>query len=103
VKAIAVVRAIRTARLQRLSTKSLCHQPRLPPLLPAPGKYTGSVVVTISDTTANAIIHYTLDGSTPLSSSPVYVGPLNSDPLHCRQGYRYRGEFLEELRRQRGV
>jgi hypothetical protein len=47
-----------------------------PTFSPAPGRYIGSVTVTLSDTTPNAEIHYTLDGSTPLSSSPVYTGPI---------------------------
>jgi sugar lactone lactonase YvrE len=47
-----------------------------PTFSPSPAKYLGSVAVTIGDTTPAAVIHYTLDGSTPLSSSPVYTGPL---------------------------
>jgi hypothetical protein len=47
-----------------------------PTFSPAPEKVIGSVVVTITDTTPNFTIHYTLDGSTPLSSSPKYTGPL---------------------------
>ena len=47
-----------------------------PAFSPAPGKYIASVVVSLGDTTPDNIIHYTLDGSTPLSSSPVYTGPL---------------------------
>ena len=38
---------------------------------------TGPVPVTIISRTSNATIHYTLDGSTPTSSSPVYSGPLH--------------------------
>jgi beta-glucanase (GH16 family) len=36
----------------------------------------GAVVVTLSDSTANAEMHYTLDGSTPTSSSPRYFAPF---------------------------
>src|SRR5439155_138963 len=43
---------------------------------PAPGTYTGSVSVTISDSTAGATIYYTTDGSTPTTGSPVYGGPI---------------------------
>lgn len=53
------------------------HPPAARPTFsPAPGKYLGSVTVTISDTTPKSSIHFTLDGTTPLSSSPVYTGPI---------------------------
>ncbi len=42
-----------------------------PTFSPAPGSYSGSVVVTLSDTTNGAVIHCTTDGTTPTSSSPV--------------------------------
>ena len=76
VKAIAVGPGNQNSPLATAKYKVTLPSAAAPTFTPAPGKYTGSVVVTISDTTANAIIHYTLDGSTPLSSSPVYVGPL---------------------------
>ena len=42
-----------------------------PTFSPAPGSYSGSVLVTLSDTTNGAVIHCTTNGSTPTSSSPV--------------------------------
>ena len=42
-----------------------------PTFSPAPGSYTSSVVVTLSDTTPGATIHCTTDGSTPTSNSTV--------------------------------
>jgi len=48
-----------------------------PPVIsPVAAKYTGSVTVSIADSTPNAIIHYTLDSSTPTGSSPIYTGPI---------------------------
>lgn len=43
---------------------------------PPPGNINGTIGVTLSDAAAGAVIHYTLDGSAPLSSSPVYTGPI---------------------------
>jgi hypothetical protein len=49
----------------------------LPPTFsPLPGKYIGSVSVTLSDATSNSTIYYTLDGSPPTTSSPVYEVPF---------------------------
>jgi hypothetical protein len=42
-----------------------------PTFSPAPASYTGSVNVTLSDTTLGAVIHCTTDGSAPTASSPV--------------------------------
>ncbi len=40
------------------------------------GVYATAQTVSISDTTAGAIIHYTTNGSTPTGASPVYTTPL---------------------------
>jgi hypothetical protein len=42
----------------------------------ASGTYTSKQVVGLSDATAGAVIHYTIDGSAPTTSSPVYSGPF---------------------------
>ncbi len=36
----------------------------------------GAVIVTLADTTSGAVIHYTLDGSAPTSSSEIYQAPF---------------------------
>jgi len=47
-----------------------------PTFSPAAGTYSAMQSVTISDSTAGAIIHYTINGTTPTVSSPVYAGPI---------------------------
>lgn len=42
----------------------------------AQGFYSGSQVVTITDADPNAVIRYTLDGSSPTATSTVYTGPV---------------------------
>ena len=52
-------------------------QAALPTFSPTPGTYTSAQSVSISDATPNAVIHFTTDGSTPTTSSPVYSGPIS--------------------------
>ena len=48
----------------------------VPALSPPPGTYAAAQTVAISDTTAGATIYYTIDGSTPTTSSNVYSGSI---------------------------
>ena len=48
-----------------------------PILSPAAGTYSAPQSVTISDTTSGTTIHYTTNGSVPVSSSPTYTGPIS--------------------------
>jgi hypothetical protein len=47
-----------------------------PTFSPAGGSYSSGQWVTIQCATAGATIRYTLDGSEPILSSPVYTGPM---------------------------
>lgn len=47
-----------------------------PVFSPAPGAATGPISVSITDATASAIIHYTLDGGTPTATSAIYSSPI---------------------------
>ncbi len=47
-----------------------------PKFSPAPGTYSSSQSVALSDTTAGAAIYYTTDGSTPTTSSALYANPI---------------------------
>jgi hypothetical protein len=47
-----------------------------PTFSPPAGTYTSAQSVSITDTTAGAILHYTTDGSTPTSNSPTYTAAI---------------------------
>jgi len=64
---------VQAATLQGNSTPTAAT----PTFSPAPGSYTSSQSVTISDSTSGAAIHYTIDGSTPTTSSPTYSGAIS--------------------------
>jgi len=51
-----------------------------PAFSPAQGTYATPQLVTITKTFPGATIYYTLDGSTPTTSSPVYTGPFTVNP-----------------------
>jgi sugar lactone lactonase YvrE len=57
---------------------------------PSAGPVTNGTPVSISCATSNAIIHYTLDGTTPNTNSPVYSSPIiiNSPLILKAQAFR---------------
>jgi len=48
-----------------------------PGFSPSPGSFATAPAVSLADATANAVIYYTLDGSTPTSNSAAYAGPIS--------------------------
>ncbi|GAB2843041.1 chitobiase/beta-hexosaminidase C-terminal domain-containing protein [Lentzea nigeriaca] len=48
-----------------------------PAFSPPGGSYTSGQTVTITTATSGATIRYTVDGSTPTASSPLYTGPIS--------------------------
>lgn len=49
----------------------------LPSFSPAAGSYTGVQTITLADSATAAAIYYTVDGSAPSASSPVYTAPIS--------------------------
>ncbi|WP_433966375.1 chitobiase/beta-hexosaminidase C-terminal domain-containing protein [Tunturiibacter gelidiferens] len=58
------------------ATFTLPTQTPAPNFTPAAGTYTSSQQVVLSDADRSATIYYTLDGSTPTTSSSVYTSPI---------------------------
>jgi len=52
----------------------------VPVLTPGSGTYAAAQPIVISDATPNAVIHYTVDGSSPTETSAVYSEPVTSLP-----------------------
>ena len=46
------------------------------PAISAKAALAGAQIISLSDNTAGAVIHYTVDGSTPTAASPVYTAPF---------------------------
>ena len=58
-------------------TYTLISQVPTPTFSPAPGDFSSTQSVSISDTWSGATIYYTTDGSTPTTSSVQYTGPIS--------------------------
>lgn len=57
-------------------TQTTSPQVATPVISPGSETFSGSITVSISDSTPGTVIHYTTDGTTPTSGSPVYAAPF---------------------------
>jgi sugar lactone lactonase YvrE len=64
------------------ATYYISAPPSAPTFSPAAGNYNNAVPITLSDSGSNATFYYTLDGSTPTTSSTKYSGSI---PMHSGQ------------------
>jgi hypothetical protein len=69
-----------------------------PALSPLAGTYTAIQSVTLSTTTAGALIRYTLDGTEPTWSSPFYKAPLTVDETLTLKAKAYKTDWIASSR-----
>ncbi len=60
-----------------VSTATFTIAAAVPVFSPKPAIFTSTQSVTISDATAGAAIYYTINGTTPTTSSTLYIGPIS--------------------------
>ncbi|MFT3784084.1 MAG: chitobiase/beta-hexosaminidase C-terminal domain-containing protein [Nibricoccus sp.] len=64
-----------------------------PTFSPAAGTYTSSQTVTIASATSGATIRYTVDGSTPTTTSPVYSSPVAISATTTLKAIAYKSGY----------
>lgn len=62
---------------------------------PQSGTYSTEQLVTISCTTSGAVIRYTIDGSEPSTSSPVYTSPLTISTTTTLKAKAYQSGWID--------
>ena len=66
-----------------------------------PGSASVPVHVTVACATSNALIRYTLDGTTPTESSTLYTGALHVDTATLIRARAFRANLVAQRRRGR--
>ncbi len=75
-------------------TLNLIQMPAAPVISPGSGTYYSAQSVTIADTASNAAIHYTVDGSAPTVSSPLYSAPITVSSNETVLAAAFLGSFV---------
>jgi hypothetical protein len=92
IKAIATVSGHPTSAIG--SAHYVINYPAAAPVLsPAPGTYTTPLLMTITESTHNAAIYYTTDGSVPTSASKQYVQPFGFSTTETIKAIAYAPNF----------
>jgi Chitobiase/beta-hexosaminidase C-terminal domain/Regulator of chromosome condensation (RCC1) repeat len=65
-----------------------------PTVNPPAGTYSAAQSVTLSTSTAGAVIRYTLDGTDPSSSSPIYFGPVTVDWTSTLKARAFKADYV---------
>ncbi len=72
-----------------------------PPIMSPPGGgFDKTVTVTLRETEPGAVIHYTLDGSEPTTSDPVYAAPLSLTEPEVVRARAYKQGFTRSITAQ---
>lgn len=66
-----------------------------PVISPASGTVPSGQLVTITDATAGAVIHFTIDGSAPTAASPTYSGPFALSATTTVKAFAVHPDFLD--------
>ncbi|MBC7900841.1 MAG: glycoside hydrolase family 92 protein, partial [Saprospiraceae bacterium] len=83
---------------QSVSTSSVFQEFAAVPVIGSGGRvFRGSTTVSLSSTSRNATLHYTLDGTEPDAGSAVYTGPFTIDKTTTVKAVVVRGRTVQSL------
>ena len=75
------------------ATAAYVLQPVVPSITPAGAAYTKPQTVTLATATSDTVLRYTIDGTEPSASSPLYGGPLNVDTFTVLKAKAFRDNW----------